>query len=542
MNAGAIDSAIDAFIDGDMEFAQLRRTLELHVGRNPARRGPAKARLDGLLEAGTMSTALHRILVEELDRSVSEEVTIAADEEGDGPREPEAPAAFGAGPHQGELDEFLEPTLPDDRPELPPAPTAPADDAGADARPAGADAPEAPAVKLEPSAGEAPGAGPEFPSEPVAGGEEAAAPRPEGEAAGPETADTGDDLADRAEPAVAAGPGHMLAGRYVLESLLGRGGMSVVFRGRDLRIPEGEDGAQGVAVKLLTPEFARRADARAALAREAAFSRRLQHPAFVRIFDCDVTGPVPFLVMELLQGEQLRRLLVRRYPSPLPLAEAMTVIRGLAEALSHLHRAGVVHGDVKPGNVFLDPGGQVRLLDLGVAGSAEDSGASPMRARTPAYASPALLSGQPASAADDVYALGCVAYEVLAGHHPFGKLPGDEAAASDAVAERIETLSTARWQALQRSLQFDPARRQPDAGSFLAEFFPPPEPRRRTRPWAAGGILAGLLLGLALGWFLPPPEGVVSGARSLFERGRPLVGQTNPEERAGTGEARPEAV
>ncbi len=530
MNAGVIDKAIDAFINGDTDFGRLRRSLELHVGRNPARQGPARARLDSLLEAGRMSAALHQILVEELERAASAEVTIAADADEDaagdatgGPVPPDEARGY-------DPDEFLEPTIPDDRPGRPPAEPAagPQPPAAPASEPEPEPLPESSAPEPEPepasSAAEAGSAADED-----AGGGPPADQGPDGDQAlsgagpGPETREIDKEREESPGPAVAAAPGHVLAGRYVLESVLGRGGMSAVFRGRDLRMPQGEDAAQAVAVKLLTPEFARRADARAALAREASLSRQLHHPAFVRVFDCDASGPVPFLVMELLQGERLKSLLVRRYPSPLPLEEAMTVIRGLADALAYLHRSGLVHGDVKPGNVFLSPGGRVRLLDLGVTGGEGETAAAAMRARTPAYASPAMLTGQPPSPADDVYALGCVAYEVLAGHHPFGKLPGDEAAAKGAGPERIDSLSPGRWQALRRSLQFDAGQRQPDAGAFLAEFFPPAAAPRPARPWAAGGILAGLLLGLALGWFLPRPEGVVSGAKAVFERGSALV-------------------
>jgi len=435
MNAGSIDRAIDAFIEGDMDFVQLRQVIEREVGRNPARRIPARARLDALKEAGRMSHALHGILIEELEHSAFGEITVVAENLQDDEM----------GLPDLEPAQDIEPTLPDDRPQ---------------------------------------------PEE-----TERAAPAP--------------------RPAPLAVAGEVLAGRYALESVLGRGGMSVVFRARDLHMPEDDPQARTVAVKVLTPEFAGRDDAREALAREAAYARRLSHPGLVRVFDADVQGSLPFIVMELIEGERLRSLLVRRYPNPVPVSEALPIIRAVASILAHVHAGGLVHRDVKPANVFLGPQGQVRLLDLGLAGPhgelPGDNGT--MRARTPAYSPPSALAGEPPVPADDVYALGCVAYEMLAGCHPFGKLPGDEAASRGAGPARIDSLPPGQWQALRRSLDFDADKRQSNAREFLDEFFaPPPEPAP-ARPWAAGGILAGLIAGLVLGWLAPQPPAVFSLVR-----------------------------
>ena len=303
-------------------------------------------------------------------------------------------------------------------------------------------------------------------------------------------------------PASAATPpttGTVLAGRYRLEAMLGRGGMSAVYRAIDLRRHGPVDEAARVAIKLLDPEHAGK-EYRRALEREAWLLAELSHPGIVRMLDFDRDGEHAFMVMELLSGERLRSRLVRSHPEPLPADEAMRVIRELAQVLAYLHERKLVHRDVKPSNVFVTQGGEVRLLDFGLAAPAGEAGlledVAP-RAWTPLYASPEMLAGLDADPRDDVYSLGCVAYEILAGRHPWGSLPGDQAARRKLRARRPAGISRSRWQVLRKALAFRAVARQADAGEFLADFFPPARPRR-VMPWVAAAFLAGIIAGLAL--------------------------------------------
>lgn len=310
------------------------------------------------------------------------------------------------------------------------------------------------------------------------------------------------EAAPRTPPAPVAtlpATGTVLAGRYQLEAMLGRGGMSAVYRARDLRRHGPGAEPARVGIKLVNPEYAGR-DYRRALEREASLLAELSHPGIVRMLGFDQDGEHAFMVMELLSGERLRSRLVRSHPEPLPRAEAMRIIRGLAQALAYLHQRKLVHRDVKPANVFVTTAGEVRLFDFGLAALVGNSGdpedVAP-KAWTPLYASPEMLGGVAADPRDDVYSLGCVVYEILSGRHPWGSLPGDQAAHRKLRARRPGGLSRPRWQVLRNALAFRAAARPANAAEFIEGFFPPARPRR-VMPWVALAFLAGIASGLAL--------------------------------------------
>jgi eukaryotic-like serine/threonine-protein kinase len=212
----------------------------------------------------------------------------------------------------------------------------------------------------------------------------------------------------------------LLGGRYQVGELLGYGGMAEVHRGRDLRL--GRD----VAIKMLRTDLARDATFQLRFRREAQNAASLNHPAIVSVYDTgeerSATGEtLPFIVMEFVSGRTLKevlavegRLLPRR---------ALEITADICAALEFSHRHGIIHRDIKPGNVMLTPNGQVKVMDFGIA-RALASGATTMTQTsavigTAQYLSPEQARGEPVDARSDVYAAGCVLYELLCGHPPF---------------------------------------------------------------------------------------------------------------------------
>ncbi|HEX6470548.1 MAG TPA: serine/threonine-protein kinase, partial [Streptosporangiaceae bacterium] len=196
-----------------------------------------------------------------------------------------------------------------------------------------------------------------------------------------------------------------LAGRYRLAERIGVGGMAEVWRGED------EVLARPVAVKLIDPELLADPAFRGRFRAEARAAAALSHPHVVIVHDYGDEDGTPYIVMELLDGETLADRLAR---GPLPPAEAAAVGAQTAAALAAAHEAGLVHRDVKPANVFLTRDG-VKVLDFGVAVRGETGPAL----GTPAYLAPEQVARGPVSPAADIFALGVVLFEALAGRRPF---------------------------------------------------------------------------------------------------------------------------
>jgi tRNA A-37 threonylcarbamoyl transferase component Bud32 len=238
--------------------------------------------------------------------------------------------------------------------------------------------------------------------------------------------------------------GRMLGERYRVENLIGRGGMGAVFLATDTRLE------REVALKVVTvatSDAAARQRLRARFHREARCAARLQHPHVVTVFDygTDTGLDLDYLVMELLRGEDLARRLARQ--GRLPLDEALAVAHDAARGLAAGHRAGMVHRDVKPGNIFLEDRGadglRVVVLDFGIVKHADDAddaatvtqltvlGAAP---HSPAYAAPEQLQGDPElSPACDVFGLGVTLFQMLGGMRPFSETDQQRMAAGQSV-------------------------------------------------------------------------------------------------------------
>ena len=207
--------------------------------------------------------------------------------------------------------------------------------------------------------------------------------------------------------------GELVAGRYRLERSLGQGGMATVFAARD------EELHRPVAVKLLAENLGHDPELRARFLREARLAARLSHPNVVRVFDAGEDEGRPYIVMELVDGETVADLLVRR--GRLDPAEAVALGRQAAEALQHAHDAGLVHRDVKPQNLLLRRDGTLEIADFGIARAAETTRLTLAGTvlGTAAYLAPEQALGEDVGPAADVYSLGAVLYELLAGEPPF---------------------------------------------------------------------------------------------------------------------------
>jgi serine/threonine-protein kinase len=212
----------------------------------------------------------------------------------------------------------------------------------------------------------------------------------------------------------------LLGGRYQVGELLGYGGMAEVHRGRDLRL--GRD----VAIKTLRSDLARDATFQMRFRREAQNAAALNHPAIVAVYDTgEEHGPsgeeLPYIVMEFVNGRTLKEVLTAE--GPLMPRRALEIVADICSALEFSHRHGIIHRDIKPGNVMLTQTGQVKVMDFGIA-RALASGASTMTQTsavigTAQYLSPEQARGEAVDARSDVYATGCVIYELLCGHPPF---------------------------------------------------------------------------------------------------------------------------
>ncbi len=209
--------------------------------------------------------------------------------------------------------------------------------------------------------------------------------------------------------------GEILDGRYRVETELGRGGMGVVYRGTQLVLE------RPVAIKVLLGPVSEDTSALARFRREAVATGRLAHPGIVGIVDAGVHRGEPYLVMELVDGEPLDEVLARR--GPLPVDEALSLARQLADALATAHESGVLHRDVKPANVLLAKDGRARLVDFGLAmlTRTEDRRLTLFGAfvGTPEYLAPEVARGEEPDARADVYALGATLYELLTCTVPF---------------------------------------------------------------------------------------------------------------------------
>lgn len=342
-------------------------------------------------------------------------------------------------------------------------------------------------------------------------------------------------------------PGTMLAGRYRIASLLGRGGMGEVYRATDLTL------GQAVALKFLPESTARDDRALARFYNEVRIARQVTHPNVCRVYDIGHVEGQHYISMEYVDGEDLCSLL--RRIGRLPVDKAIETARKLCAGLAAAHEKGVLHRDLKPANVMIDGRGQVIIMDFGLAGLAEQLQGD-VRSGTPAYMSPEQLAGTEVTLRSDIYSLGLVLYELFTGKRAFEAaslvelMQLQERAAPVTITSIARELDPTVERVIMRCLQPDPRQRpasalavaaglpggDPLAAALAAGETPSPElvaaagETEGLRPAFAISWLAAALVGIAIIGFLSakysitekapleiPPEALARDARNILK-------------------------
>jgi predicted Ser/Thr protein kinase len=313
-------------------------------------------------------------------------------------------------------------------------------------------------------------------------------------------------------------PGRLIAGRYRIIALLGKGGMGEVYRADDLTL------GQAVAMKFL-PEEATRDEALIERFRnEVRTARKISHSSVCRVYDVGEVDGQTFFTMEYVDGEDLASLL--RRIGRLPPDKAVEIARQLCAGLAAAHAKGVLHRDLKPANIMLDGRGQVVITDFGLAGVADNIRGPEVRSGTPAYMSPEQLAGTEVTLRSDIYALGLVLYEIFTGKRAFadkaaGKHHGHEDRTPSRPSSVVKDLDPIVEKVILRCLEVDPGARPPNAlavaaalpggdplaAALAAGETPSPQmvaaagETEGLRPPLAIAILAGIVIGLAFAVF-----------------------------------------
>jgi predicted Ser/Thr protein kinase len=308
-------------------------------------------------------------------------------------------------------------------------------------------------------------------------------------------------------------PGTVIAGRYRIAGLLGRGGMGEVYRATDLTL------GQAVALKFLPESLGRDERSVARFYNEVRMARQVTHPNVCRVYDIGAIEGLHYISMEFVDGEDLASLL--RRIGRLPVDKALETARRLCAGLGAAHEKGVLHRDLKPANVMIDGRGQVIIMDFGLAGLTEQLQGD-ARSGTPAYMAPEQLAGTEVTAKSDIYALGLLLYELFTGKRAYEAaslmdlMQQQERGTPAAITSVAKDLDPAAERVILRCLEHDPRRRpasalavaaalpggDPLAAALMAGETPSPE------LIAAAGETEGLPPRVALGWLAAALAGI----------------------------------
>ncbi|MEJ2620179.1 MAG: serine/threonine-protein kinase [Candidatus Thiodiazotropha sp.] len=273
----------------------------------------------------------------------------------------------------------------------------------------------------------------------------------------------------------------VLNDRFVLGPIIGKGGMGVVYKARDLRKTEVNDKDDIVAIKVLSSELRDLPKYLIALQREAKKAQILAHPNIVTVYDFDRDGDIAYMTMEYMDGVPLNKVINGR--SSLPKKEAIRVIREIGYGLAYAHEHKIVHSDLKPGNIFLLKNGKIKILDFGIARAfhTHDEASEMTRlndtqifnAYTPAYASCEVIHHQPPTPEDDIYAFGCIAHELLTQTHPYARAISITAKEKGLKVKRSKYLTGKEYRAICHAVELNKSKRVASVDRFIRELTEP---------------------------------------------------------------------
>ena len=307
----------------------------------------------------------------------------------------------------------------------------------------------------------------------------------------------------------------VLGGRYQLIEVIGRGGMGTVYKALDLTIQDADVDNPHVAIKLMNENFRGNQDAYKTLAREFQKTRALRHDNIVAVETFEQDGHDTYIVMEYLEGQTLKQY-IKAHKQGVGQKQVFDIVEELVKALEYAHDKGMVHLDFKPGNVFLTNTNKIKVLDFGISRllntkedlsetryKKEEELAKRFSGITPKYASLEMIHELPPDPRDDIYALACVTYELLTGHHPFSGWPADQAYNRDSVPDAIANFDRQQWQGLLRGLAFERQQRSPSVREFWQDIQPGKSSTQKATTtkssrsylwWGVGGLCTCMVL------------------------------------------------
>ena len=318
------------------------------------------------------------------------------------------------------------------------------------------------------------------------------------------------------KPDSADGPvqvGSVLRDRFMLKERLSGGSMGVVYKAMDRRLAEAGSSEHWVAVKVLSPKFSQNGNALRALQQEAAKGRCLVHPNIVRYIDLDRDDDLYFIVMEWLEGRTLADILDSQDSKSIDQQRAFSIVKQIGKALDYAHRCGIVHADVKPGNIMIAANGDAKLFDFGVARvrqkqlqSEPDFDPGVLGLLTPAYSSMQVLTGETPVPSDDVFSLACLLYRLIAGYRVFGPRNAAEAAEEGMKPQQLDSIGDEQWRVLKKALSYSRVTRFESMAEFVDALdvddgvtesitIDIPAPARFSETEATGGV-GRLLIGI----------------------------------------------